>query len=211
MYVLKREDGRNLYFTRETLSCMFDLTIVQAGQAMGICHTTAKKMRAWSGLKRWPCCQVVCGSHPQHTLESIQRTRDGFMARASAEGDACMYNVLFAASCIAYRNCEKRQEEANERVQARRTMHVRIRTAKRAAKGTGATDPFVCGLPPADASAAAVEDPAETSTGMDDAMVAAVAEMDDSLFDGLPFFDGLASPLPNRDQGAWLGGWQSSQ
>jgi hypothetical protein len=46
---------------------------------------------------------------------------------------------------------------------------------------------------------------------MDDAMVAAVAEMDDSLFDGLPFFDGLASPLPNRDQGAWLGGWQSSQ
>ena len=202
--MLKREDGRNLYFTRETLSCMFDLTIVQAGQAMGVCHTTAKKIRAWSGLKRWPCCQVVCGTHHLHSMESVQRTRDAYMARAVAEGDVCMYNVLFAASCIAFQNSESRLAAANARAQYRRISNSRCRAmnrdrAKQVKKQVVAADP-------PEVQGAVIEDTAEPEPEPEPEL----AELEDSLFEGLPFFDGLTSPPHDRPNGSWLGGWQNS-
>ena len=210
--MLKRDDGRNLYFTRETLSCMFDLTIVQAGQAMGVCHTTAKKIRAWSGLKRWPCCQVVCGTHPLHSVETVQRTRDAYMARAAAEGDACMYNVLFAASCIAFQNGEHRAAAVNARAQCRRTSNSRCRAMKRdrakQARQSTLEARVVAAPDPPQVQGAVMEEDAASEPEPDSEQD--LGELEDSLFEGLPFFDGLASPPHDRPGGSWLGGWQSS-
>jgi hypothetical protein len=198
---LKREDGRNLVISRETLSCMFDLTIMQASEAMGICHTTAKKMRAWAGIKRWPRNQVVCGYHPVFTLESVQRSRDALMARASAEGDWCLYNALFAASCLAFRNNEQRISAEREKRWARRRRTVIVLPpAPEPALEPGSASPAT---EPASASPATEQDE-------EDEPAAIYAELGDSLMDALPFFDALASPPPDRPKEAWLGGWQCS-
>ena len=107
-YMVKREDGRTLWVTRDILFCLFDLTMHQAAKALGICSTTAKKMRAWSGVRRWPRNQVVCGEHSKCTLESVRSSREALMKTAMGDSDSCLCEVLALAASISSENSARR-------------------------------------------------------------------------------------------------------
>ena len=212
-YPVRSEENKKLHITNEVLSCLFDLTLMQAGEVLGICHTTTKRIRAWSGMKRWPRNQILRGTHPKHSMKSVQRTRDAIMMRAAAEGDACLYRALFTASCLAFRNCETKLAVAN--------AGRRVRKAAKSKPDKAASDmlPDKQDEVVADAGAEEEEhaelddkddqkDDSTVAAELEDSLSVEEAELEDSLFDGLPFFDGLTSPPHDGHEGSWLGGWQ---
>ena len=118
-YMVRREDNRMLWVTREILGCLFDLTMHQAAKALGICSTTAKRMRAWSGVERWPRNKIISGNHSDYTLESVRRIRSSLMKNAMGESDSCLFEVLATASMIAEENDAERAAAQSQRKRRR--------------------------------------------------------------------------------------------
>ena len=100
-YEVRRAGLPPLYFTRAMLCCFFDLTLRQAAHAIGVCLTTMKKIRVWSGVGAWPHADVRRGRHAQFTLHTVEALRLGLADGLHAQGDAVILPVLMRAQALA--------------------------------------------------------------------------------------------------------------
>lgn len=69
---------------------------------MRISLTTAKKIRAWSGLRCWPRVAIVAGRFPGFTLSGVYYARIQMMAWVREKHDLGAYEVLARAQLTVY-------------------------------------------------------------------------------------------------------------
>jgi len=100
-YEVRRAGLPPLYFTRAMLCCFFDLTLRQAAHAIGVCLTTMKKIRVWSGVAAWPHADVRRGRHPHLSLRAVEALRLGLAESLQRQGDAVIAPVLARAQAIS--------------------------------------------------------------------------------------------------------------
>lgn len=74
-----------------------DLSVTQLCAAMRISLTTAKKIRAWSGLPCWPRVAILAGRCPGLSAPGIACGRLQMMTCARENDDMAAYEVLVRA------------------------------------------------------------------------------------------------------------------
>ena len=90
-----------MHITRGMFCCFFDLTLKQTALALGVCLTTIKKIRIWSGVGNWPHADIRRGRHPQFTLRSVEAIRLGLTDSLRRQGDAVILPILVRAQDLA--------------------------------------------------------------------------------------------------------------